>query len=564
MPEHIHHDYPLFVSFTSAYLEYLEETKNPHDIAINLREYRDSDGTLDEFIELFSSEYMVNIPTDVITDKRLLAKHIKKFYLNKGNEASYKFLFQILYGEDIEFYYPKTDILRASDGKWFEQKSIKITLANQSDLLLFGPSDIVTGQTSSAVAVVESVISYLDRGALIVELSLSDIRGAFTAGELVLISYIDSSGDSQVISENILDIYTEINITAGGALYSIDDLLIVRNQTGNEIGKGVITQVTKGDITGLTIDAAGTNYNGDIKEVTVFYALTGDSTINGDYLPDTAGDGTGTGDSGANYNLYTFDQIIPLQSIIGTGDPIQISDSSTSFGSGAFGVVSKVGNDNEIIEVTLLDGGAGYDVPTAEVISATGTGGEISVLGGGGTITEAKLLDFPIVLGSDIDTNGFTAYPDFTGQGDGLATGEMISEVLGEYPGRYLNEDGHLSSSKKLQDNFFYQDYSYVLKVGLTINNWKDVIKKAIHPAGLVVFGEVVFLDTLEATVTNPESKLIIEIGYEIGAQMSMTEAVIKLYVNDSFGEAVVPVVDTNGNHLIDFQKDSNGEYVPT
>ena len=84
MPEHIHHDYPLFVSFTSAYLEYLEETKNPHDIAINLREYRDSDGTLDEFIELFSSEYMVNIPTDVITDKRLLAKHIKKFYLNKG------------------------------------------------------------------------------------------------------------------------------------------------------------------------------------------------------------------------------------------------------------------------------------------------------------------------------------------------------------------------------------------------------------------------------------------------------------------------------------------------
>ena len=36
----------------------------------------------------------------------------------------------------------------------------------------------------------------------------------------------------------------------------------------------------------------------------------------------------------------------------------------------------------------------------------------------------------------------------------------------------------------RIQDSFYYQDYSYVVKVGESINTWRDAIKSTVHPAG--------------------------------------------------------------------------------
>ena len=72
------------------------ELQKKHFEEIQSRDYRDIDETLDDFIQHFVNEYLVNIPKTVLADKRLLAKNIKRFYQNKGNEDSYKFLFRIL------------------------------------------------------------------------------------------------------------------------------------------------------------------------------------------------------------------------------------------------------------------------------------------------------------------------------------------------------------------------------------------------------------------------------------------------------------------------------------
>ena len=564
LPAHIQNDHPVFVSFIDAFLEYLEQEKNPHDVAINLNNYRNIDETLDEFVDYFSKEFLINIPKDILADKQLLVKHIKKFYLNKGNEASYRFLFRVLYNEDVEFYYPKVDVLRASDGKWYEQRSIKITLTNQSDILKFQSSDYIIGQTSAAEATIESSLNYNERGENIVEVSLSNIKGTFQHGENVLINYIDANGEEQTITETIVEIYNGVQISTAGSGYSIGDLFIVRNSDDEEIAKGEVKQVTKGPVQSLVIDTAGTGYNGSVQEVTVFYALPGNEEINGDDLLTTPLDGSDSNSSGTNYLNYTFDQVITLVEVEGTPDDIVITDSSSSFGTGAFGYVSVVGNDGQITEVTLVEGGDNYDSPTAEVISSTGSGAEISVVGGGGAVADTVLLGFPVILDTDYDSSGdYTVYPDFTGSGDANATGTMTGGTLAEYPGRYLNEDGHLSSNKKLQDNFFYQDYSYVVKAGLAIDSWRDLVKKVLHPAGLALFGEIEVISNIDTSISFSENLLIQET--EAGTQTAtMTEAVIKLYVDDSSGEAVDPVLDSNGNHLIDWQKDSSGEYVQT
>jgi hypothetical protein len=64
--------------------------------------------------------------------------------------------------------------------------------------------------------------------------------------------------------------------------------------------------------------------------------------------------------------------------------------------------------------------------------------------------------------------------------------------------GNYITERGHISeNSMKVQDSFYYQDYSYVVRIGESINQWRDSIRRSVHPAGWNVFGEVSFATTI-------------------------------------------------------------------
>lgn len=56
---------------------------------------------------------------------------------------------------------------------------------------------------------------------------------------------------------------------------------------------------------------------------------------------------------------------------------------------------------------------------------------------------------------------------------------------------RYLTNDGFLSDKKKLQDSYFYQKFSYVIRTGSNVEAWKDVFNKLVHPSGFIFFGEI-------------------------------------------------------------------------
>lgn len=61
--------------------------------------------------------------------------------------------------------------------------------------------------------------------------------------------------------------------------------------------------------------------------------------------------------------------------------------------------------------------------------------------------------------------------------------------------GYWNGKQGLLSGTNKLQDNFFYQEYSYVLRSRVPIDIWEKPIKKLIHPAGLELFGDLMLSD---------------------------------------------------------------------
>jgi hypothetical protein len=77
----------------------------------------------------------------------------------------------------------------------------------------------------------------------------------------------------------------------------------------------------------------------------------------------------------------------------------------------------------------------------------------------------------------------------------------LVGDVVTVYPrGLFTTADGFLSNKKYIQDSYFYQKFSYVLKTGKNIDDWKNAFTRLIHPAGFIFFGEIlIFIDSLTA-----------------------------------------------------------------
>lgn len=74
--------------------------------------------------------------------------------------------------------------------------------------------------------------------------------------------------------------------------------------------------------------------------------------------------------------------------------------------------------------------------------------------------------------------------------GSGFAA-ELIFGSIFEKREYYLSSRGTLSSNMVLQDNFKYQEYSYVIRSDISISKYREQIKALLHPTGVNLLGEV-------------------------------------------------------------------------
>ena len=82
--------------------------------------------------------------------------------------------------------------------------------------------------------------------------------------------------------------------------------------------------------------------------------------------------------------------------------------------------------------------------------------------------------------------------------------------TVGQTVGSFINDQGKVSESEmKVQDSYYYQDYSYVVRIGQSINEWRESVRRSVHPAGWNVFGEVSFSTLISATIKTPTAGLI-------------------------------------------------------
>lgn len=180
-PSYIRAEHPGIINFVEHYYKWMEETGNVLNQIYTLPDILDIDKTPEEFVYYFVTEVMPTIPQNILINKRLLIKHIKDLYMTKGTESALRFLFRIMFNEDIEIYYPSDVILRCSDGIWTKVAYFKTTSSTNINIL----GRKVYGLESGSIATIDKVTPNDIDSLLIDVIELSNITGSFLVGETI-------------------------------------------------------------------------------------------------------------------------------------------------------------------------------------------------------------------------------------------------------------------------------------------------------------------------------------------------------------------------------------------
>lgn len=134
-----------------------------------------------------------------------------------------------------------------------------------------------------------------------------------------------------------------------------------------------------------------------------------------------------------------------------------------------------------------------------------------------GKVLELEILDYGLNINESncalnssnpVEQLGLTGGTGFSAT---ISFGAIAQET--EY---YLNNQGLLSSNMVFQDNFKYQDYSYVIRSDMSISRYVDTIKGLLHPAGMELLAETVIkrcLNGFPDLFTNIAQRQIKRIG---------------------------------------------------
>ena len=519
---------------------------NPVSTIQQLLEFRDPDKVISNFLTKFRNEFLNTLPETLFSeiDKRKLIKNIKSLYRAKGTARGHEIFFKMLFGLNSETIYPKEQMLRASDGQWNIKKILRcIATTGQTENLI---GRTITGQSSGATAIIENVFKFQIGSSEVSECILNEdtITGTFTAGEEIRGTQSDTS--TEFIKATVSALPSTSTISNDGALYSTGDVITVTG--GGEAASIQVGDVGSGGITSFVIDAGGSGYAiGDDINFTNTGAGGGSaeakvSVVNGGFTQEestsTVDDHIVLEDETVRGDPYTGNKIVQESGsgseditdirIINSGSnytslpTVAVSTDSGGSGASVFAFGDQVGR---VQSINKIDPGINYqDSPSPPsltfltkilVTDISGTFTENETITGVDSSSTAitatfKSLDTDTQIMTLSSASGtFAVDTTLTGGTSGktavvkivdTATATTTVATVIDTDGSYLNEDGHISElTMKVQDSLYYQDFSYVIKVGRSINDWRDSFKKTMHGAGFYFTGQVDSVNRINA-----------------------------------------------------------------
>ena len=518
---------------------------NPISSVQQLLNYTNVDATLYEFLDRFRDSFLEGMVDNISANvnKRNLVKNIRDLYVSKGTKKGHELFFRLLLNEEPVISFPTDNLIRVSDGKWTRKKIMRVlgVSGNVTDLV----GQTITGQTSLATAIPVSVVSFREAETTIIEIEIDESTQTktFISGETIKGTSTVTDGD---VSFTLLSVVARTTINDSGQYYSVGQTITVGNVSGSSnTCAAKIETINSGLVDDIIIDAAGTGYKiGD----TINFSNTGtDGTNVAAEVQVVGGSISPEAGSLTAYDMVATDHITlepesqPFYNDAYDGVKIILEEATFGDAPG-----SNVNERGSITDIRLINRGGAYTkLPIITSITTSGGSGanlkavSNSGIGSIGSI-EINNIGFNYSTAPTFNAQRHAVIEDISGTfvagsnmtshtgtisafdsdrqllsmttNANLAVGNTVAaggasgkianidtasltavvDTTATTVGDFLTESGKLSSDvMRIQDSFYYQDYSYVVKVGESIQSWRDSIRSTVHPAGWAVFGEV-------------------------------------------------------------------------
>jgi len=333
---------------------------------------------------------------------------------------------------------------------------------------------------------------------------------------------------------------TGIVIDDGGSGYAVNDVLNVDNTgTGGSDFAGYVSSVSGGVITGITITNYGNGYS-----VLPSISVTSSGGSGADIFATSDEIGKilqiDVLDHGYNYqavadvNVHTHLQLKDLSDSFISGETVTSTTTDNIISESYYynNMITENGDnilfeDDDIMvsdfpftpepQFKLLDETDGDEILLEEQTTGTAT---VDTYIGASHLLELK--DITNYFQATETITGLTSGTTATIVNENTASISSTIDTVVTDSGEFINVDGHVSeSTKRIQDSLYYQDYSYVVKIGESIRTWRDDAKRSMHPAGFNLFGEVAIRTQVSAKMKK---------GFTLSSGITEADEVIELF----------------------------------
>lgn len=490
-------EYPLFVEFLQRYYEFLRR------YTVDVEQIRNVAVTPAQLLGFFKSELTPGIDTSkALIDERRFIELSRNLFRRKGTTSGIDLLFRLFYGVSASTYAPYRQVLKASDGKWFQEKSILVEKTyNAPEVLELTGAPVLelTSGDGAAIVVQSSRLEYLD-GDTVRFIFRSYTR--LVVDKATVVTIYDN--DRIIFQGNVIPSPTRLIVVEPGKYWRRGQVFRVPGAQVDTIARVTAVDSQGGMVAAEIIKFGEGHSSGQLLRISPFKNRpSGKAVAESEVVGYTPGVGPVY-----SHTLTLTDQIL------------QIEENIRGYGTS----ISKTAYDSQ--RYFLRDYTADLVFDRLEIYGDTTLG------------IEDPSLNFETWLESRA-----TLYYD---------DGYIVS-----YLGRYITADGQLSNSEiRLQDNFFYQIFSYVINSPLGVEKYKDTLA-LVHPAGTRFFAELEKISTFDAWLSGDTSLTdnylvfqdstdaqTLSPSFDIGAQYAdeinnMIEQIASVQVEFNLGDSV-------------------------
>lgn len=453
--------------------------------------------------DIFLKNVSIN---NIAASPSLILKHILEIYERKGTKEAFELFFQLFFNTPVTVEQPGNNVFTISDSIWYQPKYLEINISdinpiNYVDYLIQYSGQEIVGAASYTTAIIEDFNICNINGKQVIILVITSVNGNFQVGENL---YINNTATNIIVNGSL----NSILITSGGGNFNTGDTINIESTYGVQAQGEVINTASQNGVIEFNIVNGGNGF-GVNTQITItpqsnvgvgasfeIGELTDISTIAINY--DHVSAYLNTSLSAASYN-FPDNMSANINTVIGQaitftnytiGKIASLKNINPGQGYNANVTINVV--DTSISSLNISDGKGGIlgnnAVITGDVGSAKGALNTIKIISSGYGFIKNELLKITSLDG----LNSAYGYAELNG--------------MGFSDGYWLNNKSQLSSIQTLQDDWYYQIFSYVLNTSVPTEKYDRVVQENLHPIGFVRFDKSYYYDFVDSNFNSNSS----------------------------------------------------------